>query len=89
MPANNQLIVNMSKQILWSAETEQWDANAKKWNPYSQYRASIIEGRKKLESLIQFAETNNSSSSHPVSLAASIIKNTARKSVNKKAVVID
>ncbi len=52
-------IVSSDKQILWSALPEKWDPSEKKWNVCSQYRASIIPGRKELERLIWNDERNN------------------------------
>lgn len=45
-------IVNNDKHILWSAISEKWNAEEKKWDIIPQYRASIIPGHKELEQLI-------------------------------------
>jgi hypothetical protein len=52
VPYNKLFIVTLGKQILWSAEMEKWHADKNKWEPYSQYRASIIPNRALLENLI-------------------------------------
>jgi hypothetical protein len=45
-------IVNLDKEILWSAMSEKWNSYERKWEMISQYRASIITNRMQLERLI-------------------------------------
>ncbi len=49
---NRIFIVDMNKNILWSAIPEKWDAAKKKWDIIAPYRAGIIDSRKDLENLI-------------------------------------
>ena len=49
-------IVNLNKEILWSAISEAWDQDSKKWKMISAYRASIITDPKDLEQLIWNSE---------------------------------
>ena len=49
-------IVNLNKEILWSAMVESRDQQSKQWRTVSLYRASIITSRKDLESLIWNSE---------------------------------
>ena len=49
-------IVNLDKQILWSAMFEIWDKDQKTWKMLSSYKASIITNLKELEQLIWNAE---------------------------------
>jgi hypothetical protein len=51
-PYSELLIVTKDKKILWSAIPERWNSREKKWNSFSQYRASIITGPKELERMI-------------------------------------
>lgn len=46
------MIVNMEKELLWSAVSEEWKPDEKKWIANAQYRASIIPDYKKMERLI-------------------------------------
>lgn len=52
VPFNKVLIVSKEQQILWSADMEKWHPDKKSWEPYSQYRISIIPDREHLENLI-------------------------------------
>ena len=45
-------IVGPDKKILWSAALEKWDNDERKWDFYSEYRASIIANPRELERLI-------------------------------------
>lgn len=56
MQYSKMFIVNMDKEILWSAVPEKWNEDDKKWNVIPQYRASIIENRQALEKLVWNAE---------------------------------
>lgn len=58
-PYSKLFIVNMNKQVLWSALPEIWNSNEKKWLAYGQYRASIIADAQKLETLIWQKQTKN------------------------------
>jgi hypothetical protein len=51
-------IVNRNKEIVWSAMSEKWDEQQKKWQMTSSYKASIITTRKDLEQLIWNAENH-------------------------------
>ena len=52
VPYNKLFIVTPDKHIVWSAEMIKWHADKKSWEPFSQYRASIIPTRALLENLI-------------------------------------
>ena len=51
-PDNKLFIINLNKEILWSAAPERWSSEEKKWVAITEYRASIIENRKLMELLI-------------------------------------
>ena len=51
-PYSTIFIVNMKKKLLWSANLEKWHDDKKEWQPYSQYRSSIIPSYDLLENLI-------------------------------------
>jgi hypothetical protein len=55
-PDSKVFIVNMNKEILWSAVAEAWNATTKKWEPVNIFRASIIPDSRKLEQLIWASE---------------------------------
>ena len=50
-------IVNMKKEILWSAMAEKWNSYEKKWEKISLYRASMITSQEQLERLVWNQET--------------------------------
>ena len=50
------MIVNLNKQILWSAIREHWNRTENKWEMIFSYRSSIIANRKDLEQLIWNSE---------------------------------
>jgi len=52
-------IVNLNKELLWSALPEEWNYTEKRWTPRYQYRCSIISRRKELEKLIWAQEAGN------------------------------
>lgn len=53
-PYGNLFIVSAAKKLLWSAVFEMNVPATGRWQPVSQYRASIVENRKALESMIWY-----------------------------------
>ncbi len=53
-PYSNIFIVNLNKEVLWSAVTQKYDAEKKEWVPLTNYRTGIIPDKATLEQLIWY-----------------------------------